>query len=231
MRRSAGLSLNRPNEPRLYEVLPQMIRILIADDHQMFREGIQSLLETSCEFQVIAMAETGFRAVELARQHAPDLVIMDVSMPDLNGIDATRIILDALPDTKVIALSMYSEKNFVLEMLKAGAAGYLLKDEAFDMLLDAIETTRHGGTCLPPRISSILMQELRTGGEPPLLSPRQIEVLRLLASGKSAQRVADELCLSIKTVETHRSNIMKKLDLQNLADMTRYAVRNRLVDP
>lgn len=208
-----------------------MIRILIADDHQMFREGIKSLLEQSCEFQVVAMAETGCRAIELARHHVPDLIIMDVSMPDLNGIDATRRILEELPETRVIALSMHSEKHFVLEMLKAGAVGYLLKDEAFDTLLEAIDTIRSGGTCLPPRIGSLLMQELRTGSELPLLSPRQIEVLRLLASGQNTQQVADYLCLSIKTVETHRSNIMKKLDLKNLADLTRYAVRHGLVDP
>jgi DNA-binding NarL/FixJ family response regulator len=207
-----------------------VLKILIADDHQMFREGVKSLFDQSAEYQVVAMTDSGARTVELARQLSPDIIIMDVGMPELNGIAATRRIRQELPGTQVIALSMHSERSLVLEMLKAGAAGYLLKDETFDELLKAIEVVRAGRTYIPPRFGSLLLQELSIGGAQKGLTPRETEVLKLLAAGRSAQQIAEALCISIKTVETHRSNIMKKLDLQNLADLTRYAIRSGLIE-
>ena len=153
---------------------------------------------------------------------------MDVAMPDQNGIDATRELRKQCPDTRVLALSMHAERSFILEMLKAGATGYLLKDDAFETLLDAIDSVLSGGTYLPPRVSSLLVSEL-LNKEERALTAREIEVLKLLAQGNSTREISQTLCISIKTAETHRSNIMKKLNLNNLADLTRYAVRKGLV--
>lgn len=205
-----------------------MTTILLVDDHKIFREGIKSLFDQTADFQVVAMASDGQMAVDMARENVPDIVIMDVSMPAMNGIEATRQISYESPGSKVLALSMHAERNFVLQMLRAGAVGYLLKDEPFEDLLKAIKLVLDGGTYLPPSLSKLLVDELQMGQQP-VLTPREVEVLRLLASGESTKQVAEALFLSIKTVETHRSNIMTKLDLHNLADLTRYAIRNGLI--
>lgn len=206
-----------------------MIKVVIADDHRLFGEGIKSLFAQTGDYEVVAMAEDGRQAVELARRHKPDIVIMDIAMPGQNGIDATRSIGESCPDTRVVALSMHAERSFVLETLKAGAAAYLLKDEAFETLLDALAMVLDGGTYLPPRVSSLLLQDLLDEDEGQALTSREIEVLKLLSQGKSTKQIAKRLCVSVKTAESHRSNIMKKLNFKNLADLTRYAVRKGLV--
>ncbi|MCW8859813.1 MAG: response regulator transcription factor [Deltaproteobacteria bacterium] len=208
-----------------------MIKILLVDDHLIFRQGIQSLFDQTDDFQVVAVAGNGLSAIELAKLHLPDIVIMDVTMPDLNGIDATRRILNELPQVKVIGLSMHSDQHFVKEMFKAGASGYLLKDEAFDELLSAIEGVMRGETYLPSQLSTLLIQDLRGKDGRQDLTQRELEVLQLLASGKNTKQTAETLFVSVKTVETHRSNIFSKLKLRNLADLTRYAIRNGLITP
>ena len=208
-----------------------MIKILLADDHLIFRQGIQSLFDQTPDFQVVDVAGDGLMAVEMARRYVPDLIIMDVNMPGLNGIDATRRILQEFPQVKVIALSMHSDRYFVTEMYKAGVSGYLLKDEAFDELLSVIERVMRGEIYIPSQLSSFLIQDLREDSEQQDLTPRETEVLQLLASGKNTKQVAEALFVSVKTVETHRSNIFNKLKLRNLADLTRYAIRSGLIDP
>ena len=208
-----------------------MTTILLVDDHQIFLEAVQSLFEPLPEFQIVATADNGLSAIERARQHAPDIIIMDVSMPDLNGIDATRRILEIVPKTKIIALSMHTDKHFVLEMIKAGASGYLRKDDAFDELIRAIRVVSRGESYLSPKLSSVILKCLQgssTKNNMEDLSPREKDVLKLLAAGKNTRQVGELLFISAKTVESHRSNIMKKLDLWNLADLTKYAIRNGL---
>lgn len=206
-----------------------MKTILIADDHRIFREGLKSLLDSTGRFAPVVMAENGRQAIELAKQYSPDYILMDVSMPDINGIEATRMIQQLLPDCKVIALSMHVERLVIMEMIKAGAISYLLKEEAFDDLLIAIERIEKGGTYLPPRINKVLIHELRKD-KVHNLTQREVQVLKLLALGHNVYQVASDLSISNKTVETHRRNIMKKLNLQNLADLTRYAIRDGLIN-
>lgn len=207
-----------------------MKSILIVDDHKIFREGIKSLLETTPGFEPIFLADGGYSAIEMVLQHRPDYVLMDVAMPDMNGIEATRKIKSLAPEIRIIALSMHIERTLILEMLKAGAASYLLKDDAFDDLLKAVNTIESTGTYLPARVADLLVREFHQDSDTSALTTREIQVLRLLALGHTAQLVADELLISIKTVETHRRNLMRKKGLNNLADMTRYALRHKLID-
>jgi len=207
------------------------IRILLADDHKITREGLHSLIENQPDMQVVAEAEQGRTAVELARKLAPDLVIMDVSMPDLNGIEATLQISQQSPNVKVIALSMHSDSLFVTEMLKSGARGYLLKDCAFEELANAISAVMNGNTYLSPSISGIVIDDylhrLSKAGSlrADALTAREREVLQLLAEGKSTKQIALKLHISAKTVETHRRQIMEKLDIHSVAELTKYAIR------
>jgi two-component system, NarL family, response regulator NreC len=211
-----------------------MIRILLADDHRIVREGLRTLIERSDGMLIVAEAENGRQALQLAREHKPDIVIMDVTMPDLNGIDATRQVIKEVSGVRVIALSMHSDKHFVTGMFRAGVAGYLLKDCAADELLHCIHVIRSGRIWISPGISGSIIQEvlhptrddvLAAGGE---LSGREREVLQLIAEGRSTKDIADSLCISVKTVETHRKNIMEKLDLHTVAELTKYAVRQGL---
>jgi DNA-binding NarL/FixJ family response regulator len=207
------------------------IRILLADDHKITREGLRSLIENQPDMQVVAEAEEGRTAVELARKLAPDLVIMDVSMPDLNGIEATLQMSQQSPNVKVIALSMHSDSLFVTEMLKSGARGYLLKDCAFEELASAISAVMNGNTYLSPSISGIVIDDylhrLSKAGSlrADALTAREREVLQLLAEGKSTKQIALKLHISAKTVETHRRQIMEKLDIHSVAELTKYAIR------
>ena len=207
-----------------------MIDILIVDDHEIFREGIQGLIMQNPEFRVLGSAPSGRAAIQMAKDQAPDVVIMDIGLPDITGIEACRAIKQNNPQTKIIALSMHTEEDLVQEMLTAGADGYLLKDSAFQDLSVAVEQALQGGTYLSPQISSALVKRLHIN-EATTLTSREQEVLKLLATGRNAKLVADDLCISIKTVETHRSNAMKKLGLNNLADLTRYAIRRGLIVP
>jgi DNA-binding NarL/FixJ family response regulator len=209
-------------------------RILIADDHKITRQGLRSLLESDRELEVVAEAQNGREAVELAKQCSPDVVIIDVSMPGLNGVEATRRIISDNRNVKVIALSMHSDTLFVSEMLKSGAVGYLLKDCAFEELLQAIKTVIDGKTYLSPSISTIVVDDyLHRLAKPyalevDVLTDREREVLQLLAEGQSTKQIAIKLHVSAKTIETHRRQIMNKLDLHTVAELTKYAVRKGL---
>lgn len=210
------------------------IRIMIADDHEIVRNGLRSLIEKELDMEVIAEASNGRDAVRIALKLAPDVVIMDIAMPDLNGIEAARQIIAALPRIKVIALSMHADKRYVMEMLKAGASGYILKDSAFEELACAIRTALNNRTYLSPPITEIVIGDyvqlaLATNGSAfSLLSAREREVLQLLAEGSSTAQIADCLCISVKTVETYRQHIIEKLDIRSIAELTKYAIREGL---
>ncbi len=209
------------------------IRILLADDHKIVRQGLRTLLEKEPDMEVVAEAEEGRMAVRLARKLAPQVVIMDVGMPDLNGIEATRQVLADTPGLKVIALSMHSDRRFVVNMLKAGASGYLLKDSAFEELAAAIRVVMLNKTYLSPGVSDIVIKDYVQGPREDssvfsVLTPREREVLQLMAEGKSTKQIADRLHVSIKTIETHRQQIMTKLGIHSVAELTKYAVREGL---
>ncbi len=207
--------------------------ILLADDHCIMREGLRSMLEAQPGFQVVAEADNGRMAVQLASERRPDVVIMDISMPDLNGIEATRQILAATPLVHVIALSIHSDRRFVLQMFKAGAAGYLLKNCAFEELTRAIRIVIEGQTYVSPAIAGIMVTEANRGSAPEVpsvraLSRREREVLQLMAEGRTTKEVAARLRVSAKTVESHRKHLMEKLNLNSVAELTKYAIREGL---
>lgn len=211
------------------------IRVLIADDHKIMLAGLRSLLEKQKDFEVVAEAENGRKAVQMAQETEPDIVVMDVSMPDLNGIEATKQIMEGVPETRVIALSMHSDKRFVMGMLRAGASGYLLKDCASQELANAIYQVSAGKKYLSPEITGVVIDDFLRGGpseEVPTaasqLSAREREVLQLIAEGWSTKQIASHLYVSVKTIETHRRQIMKKLDLHTIAALTKYAIREGL---
>lgn len=206
--------------------------ILLVDDHQIFRQGLRSLLDNSGIARVIAEAGDGIEAVRLAGELEPDLVIMDLTMPLMNGIDATREITRRQPGAKILALSMESDRFFVVEVLKAGASGYILKDTAFDELYSAIETVAAGETYLPAKVSALLVrdflqcipQEASVVYEN--LSVREREILQMIADGKTIKEIAFLLGSSYKTVDNQRQSIMQKLQLFSIAELTKYAVRH-----
>lgn len=209
-------------------------RIILAEDHRITREGLFNMLKDRPDMEVIGEAENGREAVRLAEELSPDLVIMDVTMPDLNGIDATRIITSHSKNIKVIALSMYSDKQFVQGMIYAGASGYLLKDCAFEELVNAIRAVIDGNTYLSPGIAGIVVQDYlnklsnNASSASSVLTTREREVLQLIAEGKSTKGIASQLNVSVKTIETHRRQIMEKLGIFSIAGLTKYAIREGL---
>src|ERR1039457_7539157 len=208
--------------------------VLLVDDHPIFREGLRSLIDKFVAATVIGEAGDGGEAVRLACELNPDMVIMDLTMPVMNGIDATREITKKHPDIRVLALSMESDRFFVVEVLKAGATGYLLKDTAFAELLDAINTVARGETYLPRKIATLLVKEFLQCIPEDMslvyqnLTPREREILQLVADGKSIKEIAYHLGISNKTVENQRQSIMQKLNLFSIAELTKYAVRHGL---
>ena len=210
------------------------LRLILADDHKIMREGLRALLAKQKEIEVIAEAESGRSLVELCALLHPDVVVIDISMPDLNGIDATRQIVRDNPTVKVIALSMHSDKKYVKEMLGAGASGYLLKDAAFEELGTAIAAVIKNKTYLSPQITDTVVRDYVGGSAPAgsaaatALSAREREVLQLIAEGKATREIAAKLYVSVKTVESHRKQIMDKLDLNSIAELTKYAIREGL---
>lgn len=211
-----------------------MTRVVLADDHQIVSEGLRGLLERQPAMTVVAVARDGREAVRLALEHRADLVIMDVAMPELNGIEATRQIKAAAPATKVIALSMHSDRRYVSGMLEAGVSGYLLKHSAFEELVVAIEAVLGGHVYLSPGVSDVVVSELvqRSGGaraeeegSAARLTPREREVTQLLAEGLSARQIAARLFLSVKTVESHRRRILEKIGAKSIAELTKFAIR------
>jgi DNA-binding NarL/FixJ family response regulator len=209
-------------------------RILLADDHKIMRDGLRALLDALPGIEVVGEAENGRVMVRMVRQVPADLVIMDVGMPDLNGIEATREILSIAPDMKVVALSMHSDKRYVSEMFRAGAAGYLLKDCAFEELARAIQVVMAGQSYISPPIAESMIRDfLENSPTDPtspysILTPREREVLQLIAEGYSVRQIASHLNISTKTVEKHRQHIMTRLSLSNMADLIKYAIREGL---
>lgn len=209
-------------------------RVLLVDDHRIIREGLRMCLAKHDDMEVVGDAADGRTAVRMAKDLKPDVVVMDVAMPDLNGLEATRQICQILLDVKVLALSMHADARRVSEMLKAGAAGYLLKDCAFEDLVEAIRTVLRGDTYLAPSVANVVVFNYihETGADEPsafaVLTPREREVLQLMAEGYGTKEIAMGLHVSVKTVETHRKHVMDKLDVHNVADLTKYALRQGL---
>ena len=210
------------------------VRILIADDHKIVREGLCAMFEKQAEMEVIGEAEDGVTAVQLARELRPDVIILDVSMPEMDGIDATRRLLKDVPETKIIALSMFAKKTFVTKMLEAGASGYVLKGGAFSELVEAINTVLAGNVYLCAPVATVLVDEYvdssgRSSG--PLtsrLTDRELEILKLLAEGKPSKEIALLLNISVQAVDANRRHTMQKLDIQSFADLVKYAIREGL---
>jgi DNA-binding NarL/FixJ family response regulator len=210
------------------------IKILLADDHKIFRSGLHELLEQVPLLEVVGEAGNGRTATQLCAKLSPDVVIMDISMPDLNGIEATRLIARDSPKTKVIILSIHKDQRYVAEVFKAGASAYLLKDCDFHELISAIRAVSDGGTFLSPQIATVVRDGYIQGllnAEDSSSSPltlREREVLQLVAEGRSTKEIAFSFSVSIKTIEAHRKRIMEKLDIHSVAELTKYAIREGL---
>jgi DNA-binding NarL/FixJ family response regulator len=219
------------------DTMEEKSSILIADDHRVVIEGIKSALLPLTEFEVVGEAADGYQAVQMAGDLAPDIVIMDVSMPHMNGIEATRQVRELDRDIRVVIYTMYSDKEFVVDLFKAGISAYVLKDDPLSDLILALQAVRRGGTYFSTMAPTVLlrhMQDLEDRGassDDPLarLSKREKEVFRLLAEGESVKRIAGKLFISPKTVESHKYNIMQKLDVDSVVDLTKIAIRKNLI--
>ena len=213
------------------------IRILLADDHAVLRHGLSKALQAESDMEVIGLAADGLTAVELARELSPDVIIMDIGMPGLNGIEATRQITKQSPRVRIIALSMHSAKKFIMEMFKAGASGYLLKDCEYDELAAAVRTVASGKDYISPSISGILIETCTTDDPKrkknafSALTDREREVLQLLTEGRTTKQTAARLHISPKTVEVHRLNVMNKLKIDNMVQLTKYAIQEGITLP
>jgi DNA-binding NarL/FixJ family response regulator len=215
-----------------------LLRVLIADDHEVARRGIRALLESHENWEVCAEAKDGREAVELAASERPDLILLDIGMPNLNGLEAARQILTVSPDVPILILTMHDSDNVVREVLRAGARGFLLKSDAGRDLVAAVEALQVQRTFFTNRVSQMVLdgflergntEKIADDGSGDVLTAREREVIQLLAEGKTSKEVAVTLNLSVKTAETHRTNLMRKLGLHSVADLTRYAVRNGIV--
>jgi DNA-binding NarL/FixJ family response regulator len=211
-----------------------MIRILIVDDHAIVRAGIRVLLQLQPDFEVVGEAEDGQEALRQVQQLAPDIALMDIGMPGMDGLAATRAILQNYPHVRIIALTQHENREYVLPTLRAGAKGYVLKRAPDDTLVRAIRTVAAGGSFLDPRIADVVTDSLRQQGAAPAdpletLTEREREVLQLLASGKTYQEIADTLFISVKTVDFHRTNLMRKLNLTNRTELVQFAIKRSLL--
>jgi DNA-binding NarL/FixJ family response regulator len=210
------------------------VKILLADDHQIMRDGLRSLIAKQSDMEVVAEAENGRTAIKLTRKLRPDVIVMDINMPDLNGIDASRQIVTEFPDTKIIVFSMYTDHQFVAGALKAGVSGYLQKDSAFEELERAIRSVISDQTYLSPKIAGDVVEGYvkklmaDESAEPASLTDREREVVQLYAEGHTTKQIADRLNLSVKTIETHRRHIMEKLNVSSIAELTKFAIREGL---
>jgi DNA-binding NarL/FixJ family response regulator len=209
-----------------------MIRILLADDHTMVRQGFRLILSQQGDMEIIGEAGNGQDAIELAEKLQPDVVVMDIAMPELNGIEATRRVLISAPRSRVLALSMHKDSVYVREVLRAGARGYLLKDSVDHDLVSAVRAVARGEGYLSPGVSEAVLSDYRRHVTDPLdlLTPREREVLHYIADGKTNKEIATILKLSVYTVDAHRSRIMEKLNLHSTGELVRFAVRNGLID-
>jgi DNA-binding NarL/FixJ family response regulator len=212
------------------------IRVLLADDHRILREGLRRILSDEADIEVVGEAENGRIAVQLAKELLPTVVVMDLSMPEMCGAEAIRQIVEAVADIQVLVLSMHSEKRLIIEALHAGASGYLLKDCASDELIGAVRTVAADEFCLSPRIASMIIKNYvwkpsGTLSKESLASPlsrREQETLQLVAEGRSTKEIAFTLQVCLKTVESHRQNVMKKLNVRSVAELTKYAIKEGL---
>ncbi len=209
------------------------LRILLADDHEMVRQGLRALIENQSGWQVCGEATTGREAVTKARELKPDIVVMDFTMPELNGMEATRQIRAALPRTEVLLLTMHESEELVREVLAAGARGYVLKSDAGRVLVDALKALADQKPYFTSKISALVLEGYLNPitRENPALTPREREIVQLVAEGRSTKELADRLGISPKTAETHRTNIMRKLNVHSVSEVVRYAIRNKLVEP
>ncbi|MGA2771284.1 MAG: response regulator transcription factor [Bryobacteraceae bacterium] len=208
------------------------IRILLADDHAVVRQGFKMILNAQADMEIVGEAGNGRQAVELAEQLRPDVVVMDVAMPELNGIEATRRLASSVPHARVVALSMHKDSVYVREILRAGARGYLLKDSGAADLVAAIHAVASGESYLSPAVSNAVLDDYRRHVTNPidLLTSREREVLQLLAEGRTNKEIAGVLNLSVYTVDAHRGRIMEKLNLHSISELVRFAVRNGLIE-
>jgi DNA-binding NarL/FixJ family response regulator len=217
------------------------LRILIADDHDLMRRGVRTLLEAHPGWEICAEAPTGREAVSKAEELKPDIVILDSSMPDLNGLEAARRIRSASPNTEILILSVHYSDQLIRELLEAGVRGYIIKSDSDRDLIIAVETLANHKPFFTPRATEVILGNLNMGGPPTRaqvpatlrerLTSREREIVQLLAEGKSSKEVASSLCISVKTAETHRANIMRKLQLHTVTELVRYAVRNQIIEP
>jgi DNA-binding NarL/FixJ family response regulator len=214
------------------------IKILLADDHTIVRQGLARLLEEQADLQVIGEATNGRKAVDLAKELKPDVVIMDIAMPRMNGIEAAKRIRKHLPKTKILILSMYSHEHYIHELLESGVSGYLLKDSSGRDIINAIHAAMKDETYLSPSISKVLVETYRSSRKVSSqaeryknLSNREREVFQLIAEGHSTRQIADTLCVSISTIKSHRVNIMEKLGVDTPVKLVHFAIKLRLVDP
>ena len=216
---------------------PSPLRIVIVDDHAVVRRGVRSLLESHPGWKVTAEAATGREAVEIVRRLQPHVVVMDLSLPELNGLDATRQIVKESPDVEVLVLTMHHSEQLARDVLQAGARGYLLKSDADQSLLSAVESLRQHKPFLTSTVTEFVLDnyirrgDLREDVPRDAITPREREIVQLLAEGNSNKETAAALGVSVKTIEAHRANIMRKLRLKSVTDLVRYAIRNKIVQP
>jgi DNA-binding NarL/FixJ family response regulator len=210
------------------------VRILLADDHAMLRDGVRMVLEAHPGFEVVGAADNGQDAVRLAEELQPDIAVLDVAMPEINGLEATRAIREACPNTAIVILSMHEGEEYLREALRAGASGYVLKRAAAKELVGAIQAVRRGESYLDPALTRTLISDYvrqveRSDETPDSLTDRELEVLTLVAEGMTNRQIALKLNISIKTVQTHRANLMDKLNLHDRTELVRYAIRRGLI--
>ena len=216
---------------------PAPLRIVVVDDHAVVRRGVRALLESHAGWEVVAEAATGREAVEAVKQHRPEIVVMDLSLPELNGLEATRQIVHESQQTEVLVLTMHHSEQLAREVLKAGARGYVLKSDADENLITAVEALRQHKPFLTSGVTEFMLDGFLKDAGPPddasrdTVTPREREIIQLLAEGQSNKEAAASLGVSVKTIEAHRANIMRKLRLRSVSDLVRYAIRNKIAQP
>ncbi|MCI0707455.1 MAG: response regulator transcription factor [Ignavibacteriae bacterium] len=215
---------------------PGPIKVLLVDDHPIVLSGLRNSLSGNPKFEIVGEASNGSDAIRLAKQTKPAVVLMDISLPEMNGLEATKLLKSALPNTQVLILSMHKSKEYVLETIRAGAQGYILKDSPPADLLEAIERVHSHGSFFSPSVEQLLIDEVRKHSRPTkmlsdtVLSHREVEVLRFIAEGLTSREIADKLHLSVRTIETQRKSVMSKLNLSSVAELTAYAINQGIVE-
>lgn len=209
------------------------IKVLIVDDHQLFREGLTNLIGGSDEIDIIAQAENARQAIEMTSKLNPEVIIMDIGLPEINGIEATKILIKKHPDIKIIALSMHSDKHYIKGMLEAGASGYLLKNSTHTQVMDAVKSVYNGKKYLSSAITEVLIDNYLGKDEPSseesILTQRESEILKMIAEGISTRDIAKKLFVSVKTIGTHKQNILEKLNLKSTTDLVKFAIKHEII--